>query len=321
MNNIALLPTARDYNASQMKLVRSTVAAECNEPEFNLFIEVAQRLGLDPFRKQIYAVVYNANKPDKRKMAIITGIDGFRALAERSRAYRPDEDEPQYFYDDNLKGPSNPLGIERCVVTVHKFGPDGSWYPLKGVAYWDEFAPIIPGGKWEDKGDTWRDGNPKKTFAPDGTFTLQAGNWVTMGRVMIAKCAEAQALRRGWPEDLSGVYSPEEMDQQMVDITPSELIEQGEQEARERLVNTADKIAIVWAGGDPIDYVPLGEMADRCLSFIRDADSLTGLVWWKNTNQLSLQEFWAKLKTDALAVKASLEAKITQLETPEQEQN
>jgi hypothetical protein len=48
-------------------------------------MEVARRVGLDPFRRQIYAVVYNKDKPKKRKMSIITGIDGFRAVAARGR--------------------------------------------------------------------------------------------------------------------------------------------------------------------------------------------------------------------------------------------
>lgn len=37
------------------------------------------------------------------------------------------------------------------------------------------------------------------------------GNWKTMPRVMISKCAEAMALRKAFPQQLNGLYSTEEM--------------------------------------------------------------------------------------------------------------
>ena len=316
-NIVALAPqgSVRDYNNSQMGLIKRTVASDCNDGEFDLFMEAARRVGLDPFRKQIYAVVYSKDNANKRKMAIITAIDGFRAVAERSGKYRPDENEPEITYDDALKGGGNPLGIVKSVVTVHKYGPDGKWHPVKGVAYWDEFAPMTEGGKWESTGETWPDGNAKKTFKGDGTFTLSAtSNWKRMARIMISKCAESQAIRRGWPEDLSGVYSPEEMAQaDMIDITPSEAVQRDSVEKREALINSKDSVSFLWAAGETIEYVPLGKVADRCMAFIESADSATNLDWWRSTNQMGLQSFWAKSKTDALAVKSELESRISQL--------
>src|SRR3546814_3753630 len=71
---------------------------------------VCKRVGLDPFRRQIYAVVYSKDKPDKRKMSIITGIDGFRAVAARNRDYRPDDIESRIRSEERRVG-------KECVST------------------------------------------------------------------------------------------------------------------------------------------------------------------------------------------------------------
>lgn len=309
----------RDYTASQLDLVKRTVAADCSTDEFNLFIEVCKRVGLDPFRRQIYAVVYSKDKPDKRKMSIITGIDGFRAVAARNRDYRPDDEEARIFYDDSLKDPAiNPLGIEKAVVRAFKLAPNGQWHPVVGTAYWDEFAPIEQEYEWIETGEVWPDsGKPKKEKRPTGKDKLPVtSKWRSMARVMIAKCAEAQALRKGWPEDLSGVYAPEEMARaEMEDRTAAEQVEAFQQEQRLRAINAMNTVPIQWAAGETIEFVPDGQLADRAIQFIRAA-SLPQINAWREINRHGLQEFWARHKADALEVKKEMEARIKALEVP-----
>lgn len=300
---VAMRPA--DLTGKQLDLIRRTVAADCNATEFDLFCEVARRVGLDPFRKQIYAIVYSKDSAEKRKMSIITGIDGFRSVADRSGKYRPDENEPQIFYNEELKDPAtNPLGIERAVVTVHKFGPDGQWHPLKGVAYWNEFAPLK---------EIWAFDKEAGKKRPTGVFELPEGNWRKMARLMICKVAEAQAIRKGWPEDLSGIYAPEEMERSSVDATASELAEQAATEDRLKLIGGKDSIMCMWAPGQPLQAVPIGEFADRCIEFIHAAPDATTIKAWSETNKASLQEFWARSKSDALGVKAFIEKRVKEL--------
>ncbi len=295
-NAVALRP---EYTGKQLDLIRRTVAADCTDDEFNLFFEAARRVGLDPFRKQIYAVVYSKDDPKKRKMSIITGIDGFRAVAERSGKYRPSEGEPEIVYDDRAKDlETNPLGIERAVVTVFKYGPDGQWHPLKGTAYWSEFAPLK---------EIWSNGKPT------GEFQLPFGNWRKMPRVMICKTAEAQALRKGWPEDLAGVYAAEEMDRATIDATASELAEQHAVEDRLKLIAGKDSLMCIWGPGSPLEAVPIGSFADRCVEFLHDAKDAATIKAWSETNRATLQEFWARAKTDALAVKRYIEKRTSEL--------
>jgi hypothetical protein len=67
-----------------------------------------------------------------------------------------------------------------------------------------------------------------------------------MPSVMIGKCAEAQALRAGFPADLSGVYSSDEMEQAVepvtVTSTPAPALPAGDDK-----VFTAGKAAIAKA--------------------------------------------------------------------------
>lgn len=301
----AVVEIRNEYSGKQIDLIRRTVAADCNQTEFDLFFEVARRVGLDPFRKQIYAIVYSKDSADKRKMSIITGIDGFRSVADRSGKYRPDENEPQIFYSEDLKDPvTNPLGIERAVVTVHKFGPDGQWYPLKGVAYWSEFAPVK---------EVWAYDEKLKKRQPTGALELPEGNWRKMPRVMIVKCAEAQAIRKGWPEDLSGIYAPEEMERASVDATASELAEAAATEDRLKLIGGKDAIMCMWAPGKPLEAVPIGEFADRCIEFIHSAPDAQTIKAWSETNRASLRDFWARSKSDALGVNAFMEKRVQEL--------
>lgn len=305
MNTVAPIRPI-EMTAKQLDLIKRTVAADCSAEEFDLFIEVARRVGLDPFRRQIYAVVYSKDKADKRKMSIITGIDGFRSVAERSGKYRPGEDEPEIYYNEVEKNPdTNPLGIERAVVTCFKFGPDGQWHKLKGVAYWSEFAPIK---------EEWAYNPQAGKRQPTGNVTLPEGNWRKMPRVMIAKCAEAQAIRKGWPEDLSGIYAPEEMDHHAVDATASELVEAHAVEQRLALTKTANVLHVFWGVDKPLEAVPVSQFADRVLAFVSGLTRRPDLEGWKETNRAPLQEFWARHKSDALELRKALDARAAELQ-------
>ena len=83
------------------------------------------------------------------------------------------------------------------------------------------------------------------SYAPkrEGKLT---GNWVRMPDMMIAKCAESLALRRAFPQELSGLHTAEEMaqaDDQPKDVTPP----------KEKPVQPADLLATVYysLGIDP----------------------------------------------------------------------
>lgn len=161
---------------SRLNALRATIAPDLNDAELQLFAMVAHRSGLDPFNREIHAVKRQG------KVTFQTGIDGFRSRAEDTGEYRG-SDEAEY-------GPvvEKPFPHpEWARVVVHRRLPDGSSFAQSsGRIKFDEFYP----------GD-----------GPNGF------QWRKMPEVMLAKCAEAQAMRKAFPRKLSGIYVTEEMQQ------------------------------------------------------------------------------------------------------------
>jgi hypothetical protein len=84
----------------------------------------------------------------------------------------------------------------------------GQWFPVTGVARWDEFVPIKA---------VWVDNQPSDRKVLD-----KSSRWGDMPFLMLAKCAEAQAIRKGWPEDLSNTFVGEEIDQEALNLHPAQ---------------------------------------------------------------------------------------------------
>lgn len=171
-----------NFNEEQIKLIKTQIAPEATENELGLFLYQAKRTGLDPLTRQLYCI--HRNTKDARgnwvkKMTIQTSIDGFRVIAERSGDYGG-QDEPIFNEQDGK--------LISCKITVYRFRGDVRYPAAVGVAYWSEYVQA-------DK-----DGNP-------------SGLWKKMPHTMLAKVAEALALRKAYPQDLSGLYTGDEMAQ------------------------------------------------------------------------------------------------------------
>lgn len=288
------------YDPSAVALIKRTVAADCNDDEFNMFIHMARALNLDPLRRQIYAFVFSKDKPEKRRMTVITAIDGFRAIAERTGNYRPDEDEPTYEIDPALKGPLNPVGLVKATVRVWKHS-HGAWHKVTASAHWDEFAPLK---------DEWGEDEKTGKRKPTGRQTLDTtGNWGKMPRLMLAKVAEALALRKGWPDDFSNVYAAEEIDRaRALDLSPADLANKGEVDARQLKIG-GPSILVDWLDEKPLEPVPVGQFADRAMAFVNATrEEPSQILMWVTRNRHGLKEFWAHNKSDALALRKEVEA-------------
>lgn len=169
------------FNSEQLKLLKTTIAKEATNDELSLFVNQCQRTGLDPFTRQIYFI-----KDKNGKVTICTSIDGLRLVAERTGKYEGQTEQ------------------EWC-------GEDGVW---KTVWLSDETPKAARIG-------VWKSGFKAPTYAV-AIFKEYAGfnykseltyMWNKMPANMISKTAEALALRKAFPNDLSGLYATEEVSQ------------------------------------------------------------------------------------------------------------
>jgi phage recombination protein Bet len=207
------------WTPEQTQLISTTIAPGCSNDELRLFAYACQRTGLDPFSRQIYAIKRGG------KMTIQAGIDGLRSIAERT---------------GQLDGSE-----------TYWCGPDGAW-----VDVWlDSKPPAAAKTILHRKGCA----HPFTATARFADFNAGQGLWSKMPSVMIAKCSEAQALRRAFPADLSGVYSTDETDQAVESVTVTTAPALPAKPAGDAKIFQAGKVAI--AKADSI--AKLTEVTDR----------------------------------------------------------
>lgn len=295
--------TKFDLSPKQIALVKDTVAKDCNADEFNLFMEVARAKGLDPFLGQIIPMVFSKDKPDKRKLTIIITRDGQRVIAQRCGDYRAASKPTTYDADKAAISPLNPQGIISATVYLWKQDPKTSdWYEVAGQAFWDEFAPVS---------EEWIYDQEAGKRKPSGKKVLDSsGNWCRMPRLMISKCAEMQALRAGWPEQFNGLYGEEEMDRaKVLDLSATEIVEHEREEHRLKVAGAKDAITITWGDNWTLENVPVGQLADRAMEFVKN-ETPEKVAKWRDANREPLREFWARAPGDAAHLKKAVEAKI-----------
>ena len=117
--------------------------------------------------------IYSIPRAGQRTIQV--SIDGSRSIADRTNKYMPGR-KPTYTH--NNKGE-----LFSAIAYVKKMASDGSWHEIEGEALFSEYNP---------------GNNPI---------------WKKMPHTMLAKCAEAIALRKAFPSHLSGIYAKEEMHQ------------------------------------------------------------------------------------------------------------
>jgi phage recombination protein Bet len=188
------------FSPAHLDLIKDMYFKGSSDDEFQMFIHVCKKTGLDPAMKQIHPVKRWDSKLKKETMTVQTGIDGYRLIAERTGRYAPGR-EPTYQYNDGK--------LISATAYVKKQTVDGTWHEIAASAFFEEYVQRT------------KEGHPTNF-------------WQKMAHNQLAKCAEALALRKAFPGDLSGIYTKEEMLQsETVDLPTPPVVKISEEEVEE----------------------------------------------------------------------------------------
>ncbi len=179
-------PVRYEYTSKEIALIAKHYCSGAPQDRVELFLAVAAHRGLNPFKREIHLIPFYDKNTDTTSYVDAVGIDGLRKDAERSGNFLR-IGPPQWCGDDGVWKDvwllNTPPAAAR--IAIFKKGDD---QPTIGIALFKEFS----------KGHAM---------------------WKTMPSHMLAKCAEAQALRKAFPDIVEGLYITEEFGQVIADAS------------------------------------------------------------------------------------------------------
>ena len=283
----------------QVQLIRDTVARDCTAQEFDVFIEMAELKGLDPFLGQIVPVVVNRGDAARRRMTLLISREGQRIIAQRCGDYRPASKPARFRASAKRISLANPQGLISATVYLWKqSAPNGQWFPVAGHARWDEHAPSGPAEPEviyrSEIATLTRIVGPTHSAMP-----VRGDSWSRMPRLMLAKCAEMQALRAGWPAQYAGLYDEAELSHAGAD---EDIVTGDASHPAETGTTPAGMLTVHWSPQALPEVVSCADFIARAPDWLRRQDS-DEVLQWLHLNRAALRQIWTTHPREALALK------------------
>lgn len=210
MNELAILHSKDIMTEGDLEVLKNSKFKGFNDAEISYARQICAHLQLNPLLNQIHFVKRKHND-GTYSIATQTGIDGFRLVAERTGKYAGN-DEP--VFEVRKEGDKYPT---KATVTVYKL-IEGVRCAFTASAHWEEYFP--------------------------GEGSKESFMWRKMPKGQLAKCAEALALRKGFPAELSALRTDEEMAQANPDANQTKASKLNNRGTPQEIVLEADFVNV-----------------------------------------------------------------------------
>lgn len=278
-------PFTLDYSDKELlKTLRNTVAIGATDDEFKMFTLFCQSTGLNPLKKEIWFIKTKGYMKDgvqvDGRVQMMTGINGYLAIANR---------HPMF---DGME-----MHVEK--QSVKKF-PE---YVEVKVWRKDRSRPCIARAYWDEYYQAGRNGKPSI--------------WDQKPVTMLAKVAKSIGLRESFPQEMSGLYTDDEMpaDYAVEPVKISTYTHPQNSEAKIIVTNKAEVKAPQLPQPESIEpfyiyYRP--DLNDKQESFFKDNGAVPlNYGYWQSPKDLG-----PKLKKDIVS-KEEYEKRSARLEESE----
>ncbi len=177
-------------NDKMISVLESSLYPGASRDSIEMVLGYCQAAGLDPMQKPVHIVPMWDSKAGRTRDVVMPGINMYRIQASRSGECAG-VSEPEFGEDVTATIGGVEITYPKwCKVTVKRLMPNGIVVDFTAKELWlENYA--VKGGK-------------EKSIAPNSM-------WMKRPCGQIAKCAEAQAFRKAFPE-LAGNYTAEEME-------------------------------------------------------------------------------------------------------------
>lgn len=199
---MSALPALAMNEADLIKVLTNSLYPGAAPQSVMMVISYCQATGLDPMQKPVHIVPIWDSKAGGMRDVIMPGIGLYRTQAARGGQYAG-VSEPEFGPEVTRNiGGAEITYPEWCKVTVKRALPSGQIVDFVATERWIENY-AVKGGK-------------DKSTAPNAMWTKRPYG-------QIAKCAEAQALRKAFPE-VGSAATAEEMEGKEMDMGTADVV-------------------------------------------------------------------------------------------------